>query len=230
MQETAVALTDYALTAENAVLAVLLWRATAAQSRSQTLRPEVVRQGGWFTLFFAMISLSSALGGTFHGYIGDQTTLFAHVLWRGVMITVGLVALAAATAAGCMWRESVRRVVAAVAVAGFVAYCVVVLFVSQEFRNAILVYLPATVFLLVSFIAGYLRTRASSMLAGTVGMLLTFVAAGIQQSSAGISVAHLDHNALYHALQAVALVLVFVGARASLRIPAATSRSLAATR
>jgi hypothetical protein len=218
MHDAAVALTDYALTVENALLALMLWRARRTIALSQAAASTRLSSRSisvfWFVLFFAAIALSSVLGATFHGFIADENTLLGRAMWRAVMIAIGLVALTGANAAGAMWSEKMKRLVWIIAAVAFVAYCLVVIFVSQDFRNAILIYLPATVFLLVSFIAMYVRSRDGGALVGAAGLVLTFVAAAIQQSTLGMAALHLDHNALYHIVQAVALVLVYVGARA----------------
>jgi uncharacterized protein YacL len=69
------------------------------------------------------------------------------------------------------------------------------------------------VFLLITFVMCYVRVQAPRLLLGALGLLLTFVAAGVQQSSLQIAAIHLDHNALYHIVQAVAMVLLYLGAR-----------------
>lgn len=216
MHDAAVALTDYALAVENAVLALLLWRARRKGALSQSASVS------WLVLFFAAIALSSALGATFHGFIADEKTFLGRVMWRAVMITIGVVALTGANAAGAMWSEKMKRLVWIIAALAFVAYCLIVIFVSQDFRNAILIYLPAAVFLLVSFISKYVRSGNGRALVGAVGLVLTFVAAAVQQSGLSIAALHLDHNALYHIVQAVALVLVYIGARACCARPAHT--------
>lgn len=217
MNEPAVAITDYALTIENAVLAVLLWRAARKSAPAADGR-RLTRTARWFVVFFSMISVSSLLGGTFHGFMIDETMPAGRILWQGVMLSIGAAALAGANAAACMWREKMRKVVAAFALAAFLAYFAVVLFVTQDFRYAIFIYLPSTLFLLVSFVFAYLRTRAPGLLLGAFGLALTFYAAKIQQSEASLPGLYLDHNALYHIVQAFALVLVYLGARAALQI------------
>jgi hypothetical protein len=205
--QPAVSLTDYALALEGGVLAALLWR-----------KPEsALRQ--WFVLFFASIAIAAALGGTVHGFIPDEATFAYAALWRATLITIGVVALAAAMAgANSGWSRMLRKIVAVVVAMGFAIYCVAVLFFTQEYLVAIIVYLPATLFLLISFLAAYLRAAGQErgrILLGAVGMLLTFAAAGVQQSTA--SVAHLDHNAIYHLIQAGALLLIYIGATGVVR-------------
>jgi hypothetical protein len=94
-----------------------------------------------------------------------------------------------------------------------VGYSVVVMFIVQTFRVAILNYLPASIFLLVVFFLTYVRVRKGPVLIGLVGIVLTFVAAGVQQAGVVVHPIYFDHNALYHVIQAVALFMIFWSAR-----------------
>ncbi len=46
-----------------------------------------------------------------------------------------------------------------------------------------------------------------------MGLLLTFVAAYVQQAKIGLNPQYFNHNALYHLIQAVALGMFFLSAR-----------------
>jgi hypothetical protein len=48
---------------------------------------------------------------------------------------------------------------------------------------------------------------------GVTGLALTFVAAAVQQLRIAIHPVYFNHNALYHVIQAGALLLIFVAAR-----------------
>lgn len=50
------------------------------------------------------------------------------------------------------------------------------------------------------------------LLYGIAGLLLMFVAAGIQSGGAGLNLAYFNHNAIYHVVQGVALALFFKSA------------------
>ena len=49
-------------------------------------------------------------------------------------------------------------------------------------------------------------------MAGIVGLALSFAAAAIQQTETGIAALGLNHNTLYHLVQAAALLLIFLAA------------------
>ena len=96
----------------------------------------------------------------------------------------------------------------------FVGYVAVILFVSQSFTVAIVYYLPAAAFLLIAFALAYRREQAGFLLAGLAGMVLTFVAAAVQQIRINLHPIYFNYNALYHLIQAFAFVLLFLAARA----------------
>ncbi len=204
MTEPDVTLTDYALAIECLIFAVILYR---NKSRSVRLRR-------WFTLLFASICAASLFGGTVHGFFLEVDSLGHAILWPASLLAVGLTALAAwAIGAELLFSDRISRLIAAVAFAGFLAYAVVVLFLTASFRIAILNYLPAALFLLIAFLAVYRREKNGSFLVAACGLVLTFAAAIFQQFELGIHRVYFNHNAVYHVVQAVALFLLFLGGR-----------------
>jgi hypothetical protein len=204
LAEPDVVLTDYALTIESVILAWLLHR-------------QIGNQGGlrqWFIVFFCALGLASLAGGTSHGFIQDKTSLLHTLVWNGTLIAIGIAALSAWMIGACLIADAaVTRWLRGAAVTFFVIYCVVIVFVANTFQVAIIHYLPATLFLFATFGVQYLRRRDGHLLSGTLGVLMTFVAAGVQQAGIGLHPAWFDHNAFYHLIQAVALGFLFFAAR-----------------
>jgi hypothetical protein len=199
--EPDVTLTDYGLT----IMCALIARALL---RMDVERP-VLRN--WFAAFFTAIAAAAFLGGTVHGFFPDITSAGYRALWPATLFSIGFAALAA-WMVGLILRFP-RDTIAAVApalVVGLIAYIAVVLFVSQDFVVAIFGYMPATAFLLVILALEFFDTRQREVLLGVVAVLLTFVAAAVQQIEVGIHPNYFDHNALYHVIQAVALYLLFL--------------------
>jgi hypothetical protein len=91
----------------------------------------------------------------------------------------------------------------------YLAYVAVVLWISRRFVIAIAAYLPATLLLLVVLAGRWRRHRETASLLGIIGVLLTLLAAGLQQAGVGVHPEYFDHNALYHAVQALAMYLLF---------------------
>ena len=135
--------------------------------------------------FFGSAAVASLAGGTVHGFFLDASTLGNAVLWR---ITIA-------------------------AAAAFATYCVFTLFVTQQFRAAVVFYLPAVVFLLVALSVAYAHARERGILVAIAGLGLMFIAAAVQQARIALHATYFNHNALYHLIQAMALWLLFLGLR-----------------
>ena len=71
--------------------------------------------------------------------------------------------------------------------------------------------MPAVAFLLLAFALTYRRRPSSYLRVGIAGLVLSFVAAAIQQAE--IRAPGLTHNALYHLVQAVAMLMIFAAAQ-----------------
>jgi len=210
MTEPDVTLTDYGLAIECAVFVFLLYR---QGGHSKPLRT-------WFLLFFASISVATAAGGTVHGFFLDVRTTGYAVLWSAAKIAMGGAALSTwAIGARIQFSLRVVRLITLCATLVFGVYCALVLFVTKSFSLAIGHYLPGVFFLVVVFWLAYRRTRARPVCLALMGLLLTLVASGLQQGRVGLHPIYFNHNALYHLLEAVALYLIFCGARWFLAAP-----------
>ena len=203
LHEPDVAFTDYALALECAVLAWLLYRAASPLSALKRA----------FIGFYIWIGVAALLGGTFHGFLATESLLRASI-WRGVMLAIGLTGFAAWRMASLLsFSQAGTRWIIRVAGIGLIGYCLIVLFCAQSFALAIAYYLPAVVFLTISFAIQLARRRDSAATLGIAGMLLTFVAAGVQHFGISLHPHYFNHNALYHLIQGIALLLIFLAAR-----------------
>ncbi|MBC7852697.1 MAG: hypothetical protein IAF94_04600 [Pirellulaceae bacterium] len=204
MTEPDVALTDFLLTAQCGAFSYSLSRIPARRCRLQSLCVQ----------FFAAVGLASLIGGTVHGYFHEESTWQFQVLWR-----LGLLVLGAGSyfswliGAELLWRGAGRKHIGRLALAGLLLYSAYVLFWDQRFMFAILNYLPATFFLFLAFLLRIRSGDKRSALFGAASVLVTLVAAAIQQLEIALHPAYLNHNALYHLLQAVGLALLLVACR-----------------
>jgi hypothetical protein len=195
MTEPDVALTDYALAIECALFAYLV-------------RPRE------HALFFGSAAVASFAGGTVHGFFLDARTSGSAVLWRLTLIAIGVTATSAWTiGARVLFPAPTARRITVAAAAAFAAYCVLTLFITQDFRTAVVFYLPAVVFLLVALSVAYARVRERAILVAVAGLGLMLIAAAVQQARITLHPMYFNHNALYHLIQAVALWLLFLGLR-----------------
>jgi hypothetical protein len=213
LTEPDVVLTDYALAVECALLARLLWRSGAPSSR---LRAP-------FTIFFASIGASALAGGTVHGFFLDPASAGHRWLWPATLLGIGVTAAAAWIAgARMLFGPRPARAIAWAAALGLAAFAAHVIGGAQAFRVAVLFYLPAALFLTLAHAVRFARTRAREIAIGLVGLGLSFAAAIAQQARMALHPVYFTHNAVYHVIQGVALLLIFRAARSLVRGDAAT--------
>jgi hypothetical protein len=206
--EPDVALTDFGLALECAGFAAWLYRRGPDDA---LLRPSIIA-------FFAALGLAALLGGVAHGFLPDPQSPGYRFIWNSTLLAIGVAALAGwSLGARLLLSEVAARRLMAAAGAVFVGYVTVVLLVSQSFTVAVIHYLPAAAFLLASFILSYMQRRDRSLLTGSAGVGLSFVAAAVEQTKTGLHPVYFNHNALYHLIQAFALQLIFLAARGLLR-------------
>jgi len=204
LMEPDVALTDYGLTIECAVLAILLYK--------QARRGNAMRF--WFVTLFAALGFGACLGGTEHGFIDDKTSRLHGLVWSATLISIGVAAVAAwAIGARLLFSGRVVRCITSAAVILFGIYSAIVLWRIRDFWIAIVHYLPASVFLLTAFLIDYRRSLSRYLGAGVAGLGLTFVAATVQQAGIGLHPIYFNHNALYHLIQALGFLLIYCCAR-----------------
>lgn len=207
MTEPDVAMTDYALMILCSFFAWRLW--------SQSTKSKLV-QKLWIAFFFS-IAFASLTGGTVHGFFLDPTTIQSQLLWVTTLLAIGVTASLAWVLVGVLASgPQAIKPWSLFAGLAFVIYSLIVIFYSQVFAVVILNYLPPMVALLAVTGSSFLRRKSKHDLSIAVGILLSFVAAGIQQAKLGLHPEYFNHNATYHLIQAIALWLIFRGAKAGL--------------
>jgi hypothetical protein len=210
LHEPAVALTDFGLALECAVFAVLLlrrpWAPPAGERRLLRL---------WWVAFFLLVGVAAALGGVVHGF-PPAPGPGRDGLWLFTLLAIGMAGVQAFRIAASMWLSGRGLTVALhlgnLALCGYVLALVLG---HTRFWIAIIAYFPAALFLGAAFARDAARGRPGAG-AGVAGIALTLLAAAAQQGRVGLHPTYFDHNALYHVLQAVGLVLLFRAARATL--------------
>ena len=204
LSEPDVALTDFALALECAGFSAWLSGYRGARTPMQR----------WFVVFFVSVGSAALFGGITHGFLPDPRSPLHRLLWAATLLSIGVTALAGwILAAQLVLSAAATRRVAAFATVAFAAYAAVVLLVSQSFAVAIIFYLPAAASLLAAFVVVYRRRHARFASTGIGGLALSGVAAWVQQSGISLHPLYFNHNALYHLIQAVALLLIFLAAR-----------------
>ena len=196
--EPDVSLTDYGLTLLAGGLAVALLRRGGPATPAQA----------WLVAFLAATALATALGGTVHGFFPDATGQAGRLLWVGTLLALGLAAWVAwGLGASVLWAPGrARRWVVGLAGLGLVAYGLGVAAGWRSFTLAVIHYLPAVLFLLAAFAVAYRRTRDPAALSGLVAVALILAGAVVQVRRIALHPVYFTHNALYHLMQAGALV------------------------
>ncbi|PCI21845.1 MAG: hypothetical protein COB62_02430 [Piscirickettsiaceae bacterium] len=202
--EPGVTLTDYGLAIECAVITYLL-----LQQRSHSTA--LFR---WFVVFFCVLGLSAFIGGTSHGFVNDESSPFYTLVWNLTLISLGAVAVSAYMISSILFaREHSNKRFSRYIVGAFIVYCGVIILVNNTLLIAITFYLPATASMLAALLWTFYKRRQLFILSGAVGLLLTFIAAGIQQSGYSLHPLWFNHNVIYHVLMAIAIMLLFYTAR-----------------
>lgn len=209
MTQLDVSLTDYGLAAECLWLGYLMARLRTTAASSLPLL---------FAAFYFSIAIAAVAGGTVHGFFLDKSSPGYSILWPLTLIFVGVTALFGVQIGSALqFSPPTTTYINRGAVAIFLAYCAAVLFFRRDFRVAILDYVPALVFLGVTFLLAYRRRNQPRLLIGFIGVCTMLFAAAAQQAKIGIDPVYFDHNALYHVLQGIALFMVFLAARESIK-------------
>jgi hypothetical protein len=171
-----------------------------------------LRRGSGATLMAGLAS-AALWGAVFHGFFPAGTaTRSGYVVWLGVAFSILVVACAlldmALTLLGERLTAGTRRAITTV-------YCLtsiaVVLFVDASFATIVWLYGPV---LLVALAAAVFQTARSGSKAWALiaaGLALSALAALAQRLGIALHATYFDHNAVYHVIQAAALIALYAG-------------------
>lgn len=186
MREPDVTLTDFGLAAMCAVFAALLIGDGVLQDL--------------FAGLYAALGLAALLGALSHGWFWDRTRGIGKANWLTTMLVIGAANL-------CLWLIAARIFAwpawlgKTVAFGQLAVYLGLAVFVTRSFFLSSGFSLPPTLALL----AGFLWVGQPL---GAMGLAVAL--AGAVQQAAGWRGLGLTHNALYHVIEAVAFVMVFL--------------------
>jgi len=204
MTQLDVTLTDYAIT----LLCLVLFGGIARRNFNY---PALKRL--WL-LFFASVAVGSLTGGSVHGFFLDESSLGYRVLWPITLIALGITASSTWVIAGLLafGRKALKYVII-FSMISFLVYTIVVLRYSQSFVVVIINYLPPMIFLLLTAVNNYRKSRAQYLLWIATGVGISFIGAYVQQAQIAIHPHYFNHNSTYHLLQAFGLFALFRGAK-----------------
>lgn len=203
--EPATLITDYLLAALTAVLA---WRLFVAARESR------LASQWWWGLAFAATSAAGIAGGTVHGFRMALDLRLTSALWLVAIesLVVAAYAVVRGTLAGSPLSAATARTASLMAAAAYGMYGLWVV-ANPRFVFAIAAYALA-LGVLVGFRLGAWRTNPAGARWMIAGVLVSVVAAVVQQSGWSVH-RHFNHNDLYHVIQACGVWLLYRGARAA---------------
>ena len=169
-------------------------------------------------LLMAGLASAAFWGAVFHAFFPEDTaTLPGFIAWIPVTLSI-VVAAATLLELGLLvlapgLRQQIRRGLVA-AYAG--VFALVVVLVDESFTTIVRFYVPALLLFLAAATAQALRGGAGWTLIA-LGLTLSAGAALLQQFGIALHPVYFDHNAVYHLVQAAALVLLYLGFRRPLK-------------
>ena len=161
---------------------------------------------------FAATGMAALIGGTSHGfalYFGEMTKT---VIWASTLYAIGFTSLFLLSAVIIATiKNPLQKWLIVGTVLKFVLFAVWI-YSHREFKYVILDYVPAMVGVLILQSFGKYRRGDRSAAWIISGILVSFGAAGIQQSGFTLH-EHFNHNDLYHVIQMGAVYLLYKGGR-----------------
>jgi hypothetical protein len=197
-----VVLTDVGLALLGGFLA---WRLLRHQPGESSTRPGV-------TIMTALAS-AALFGAIFHAFFPAGTaTRAGFIAWIPVSLSILVVAatlLALTLRVLLPWLSTgVRSTLVGVYAATF---GVVVLCVDESYSTIVRFYAPTLIVFLIVAAGQGMRPGAHGWRILAIALLVSIAAAVLQQRRVAIHPVYLDHNALYHVLQGIGLVLLYLG-------------------
>jgi uncharacterized protein DUF6962 len=202
-----VAVTDLALAVLAAYLAWRLWTASGngrLQRAGALLLGALASAALWGAIFHAFFPAGTA---TRAGVFAWMPVALSIVVGAATMLDLGLSLLLP------QLPTRFRRSVVLAYAAGFAA---AVLLLDDSFTRIVYFYVPTLILLLLASAQHAMRSRSAGWRLILAGLLLSAGAAMLQQARVALHPVYFDHNAVYHLVQSIAIVFLYLGWR---RVP-----------
>jgi hypothetical protein len=162
-----------------------------------------------------MVGLASAafFGAVFHAFFPEKTaSVPGRLAWAPVVLSIVTVA---ATLLWLALSVVVPRLSPVVTRGLLILYCTafagVALLIDDSFTSIVRFYGPVLILMLAAAAIQAARTRSAAWALIAGGLAISIVAALLQQAGVSIHPRYFNHNAVYHVVQGVALVLLYYG-------------------
>ena len=197
-----VVLTDLALALLGAWLGWRLWK---APNRGPMTRAGVVIMGA--------LASAAFWGAVFHAFFPRGiATAAGFITWVPVVLSILAVAAAlldlGLRVAAKRLPPRARHAIVALYATSFAS---VALLIDASFTTIVRFYAPILVLFLVVAARQAVRSRNRGWALIAASFAISLLGAAVQQARVSIHPEHFDHNAVYHVLQGVALVLLYRG-------------------
>lgn len=154
------------------------------------------------------------LGAYWHAFLANDPGLLAQIIWRLTLVAIGCTAYGFALFGLYLLRPNPsqarpRPIIRIIIPIILLAYLTALL-IWEDFLLAIVVYLPAVLFAMIGFTRPPL---CSHQRLGITGLGLILIASAYQQWGPDIHPQWLTHNAVYHLLLMLALLLFYQAVR-----------------
>jgi hypothetical protein len=180
--------------------------------------------GGWFgwrlrtatrTGFTIMVGLAGAalFGAFFHAFFPAKTsTAPGRLAWAPVVLSIALVAATLLRLALSLLMPRLPSGLARALVLVYaLTFAAVALLVDHSFTSIVRFYGPVLLLVLIAAVLQWTRTKSLGWALVAGGLALSVVAALLQQAGVSIHPQYFNHNAVYHVVQGIALVLLYYG-------------------
>jgi hypothetical protein len=164
-------------------------------------------------IIMAALASAALFGAIFHAFFPANTTSRAGFFaWIPVSLSITVVST---TLLSVGLRVLLPRLSSGVrrplVTAYAVVFAVVVLLIDESYGTIVRFYAPTLVLFLVAAVREALRGAGKGWWLLSLSFTLSIIAATLQQARIALHETYFDHNALYHVVQAVALIVLFAG-------------------
>jgi hypothetical protein len=197
-----VVFTDLGLALLGGFLAWRLWRRGAAGY--------LTRAGG---AIMGALASAAFFGAVFHAFFpGDTDTAAGFLAWIPVSLSIVVVAATLLALALRVMLPQLSRVVRRTLIVGYVvAFAGTVLFVDESYATIVRFYAPTLFLFLIAALREGIRGAGRGWWLLALAFALSIGAALLQQAEIALHPVYFDHNALYHVVQGIALVVLYYG-------------------
>ena len=203
--------TDLGLALLGAYLAWRLWKSP---------RSGFLTRAGVFIL--GGLASAALWGAVFHAFFPANTaTRAGFIAWIPVSLSIVVVATTLLSLGLHVLSSRLLPLWKPIVAIYAVCFAFVVLFVDESYGTIVRFYGPTLILFLIVTLLQALRGGGRGWWVLAISLTISIVAALLQQAKWSIHPVYFDHNAVYHVVQGVAIVLLYLGFR---RVGAHASR------